>query len=171
MNYFTEILIPLFCAIIGGFVTLLGVKWTIKNEKEQDRKNKKLEIKPIFYRIDPFQQYFDDNTMELFFRYNPSGLMKKEISGTFKNTDQAIMKIDYIEYDNRRYYPQNGNVVDKNVIFELRILTNKISKNRKIVLKVEDVLENVYFYKMIFRYFHGYYIINSIEEIKNIDKE
>ena len=72
MNYFTEILIPLFCAIIGGCVTLLGVKWTIKYEKVQDRENKKLEIKPIFYRIDPFQQYFDENTMELFFRYNSS---------------------------------------------------------------------------------------------------
>ena len=60
---------------------------------------------------------------------------------------------------------------EENVWLEQRILTNKISKNRKMLLKVEDVLGNVYFYKMTFRYFHGYYIIKYIEEIKNIDKE
>lgn len=123
-------------------------------------------MKPIFYSVDPFQKYDEDNVMELFFRYNHKGYMRYEIWGIFKNTDQAIMKLDYLVMGNLRYYPQNGDVIDKNVTFEIRILTDKIPKNHNIIMKTEDVLGNIYWYKMKFTRKYDVYSITYLKEIR-----
>lgn len=171
MEWFISIFIPILCAIIGGLITLIGVRWTIKYEKEQDLERRKVELKPIFYRIDPFQKYDSESVMEYFLRFKSKGLMDKEVGGLFKNTDQAIIKLDYIVMGDLHYYPQNGNVIDKNTFFELRILTNKIPKEHTIMMRIQDVLGNKYWYKMHFSRKYGIYNISDLKECQMVGKK
>lgn len=134
MNWIIDILVPLVCAIIGGIITLLGVKWTIKYETKKDFEKRKLELKPVFYRIDPFQQYDENNVSDMFFEATKAtGKARKEIWGIFKNTDQSLIKLDSIISENRRYYPLNGYVIDKNMTFQLRIFFESIPKDKKCI--------------------------------------
>ena len=93
MTHIIDAIISVFCAALGGVITLLGVRWTILYNQKQEKEKEKAVIRPIFYRIDPFQGYDTEGAMELFFRFQKKGKMYQEVSGTFKNTDHAIMKI------------------------------------------------------------------------------
>ncbi len=170
MTHIIDAIISVFCAALGGVITLLGVRWTILYNQKQEKEKEKAVIRPIFYRIDPFQGYDTEGAMELFFRFQKKGKMYQEVSGTFKNTDHAIMKIRSITMGDLIYYPQNGNVIDKNMLFSLRILTNQIPKKRDILMEIEDVLGNPYFYKMCFEKQFGFYEITTLEEINEKGK-
>lgn len=147
-NVWIDIILPIGCALISGGLTVLGVLLTIKHENKKDKETIKLSKKPIFYRIDP-QQEFDSKGAHYFqFNFN-SKKDGTEIEGIFKNTDNSILILDRVVANGKEYHPSFGKVVDKNITFYLYVyLDENINSNDEIFIVVKDVLNNEYRYKI-----------------------
>lgn len=48
-----DVIIPILASIIGGLFTFIGVYMTIQHEKKKEQEERKLQNKPLFYRLDP----------------------------------------------------------------------------------------------------------------------
>ena len=94
-NMLLDVVLPIGCALISGGLTVLGVLLTIKHENKKNKETIRLSNKPIFYRIDP-QQEFDSKSAHYFqFNFN-SEKDGTEIEGIFKNTDNSILILDRV---------------------------------------------------------------------------
>ena len=157
-NMWLDVVLPIGCALISGGLTVLGVLLTIKHENN----------KPIFYRIDP-QQEFDSKSAHYFqFNFN-SEKDGTEIEGIFKNTDNSILILDRVISNGKEYYPSFGKVVDNNITFYLYVyLDENINSDDEIIIIVKDVLNNEYKYKIEFEMIKDRNIacISNIIEIK-----
>ena len=148
-----DIIIPTICAIIGGAFTFIGVKLTIKHEKEKEEEEKILTNKPLFWRINSMQEYdYKSSTVYALEAKDEKDIALNDsdsIGGIFKNTDNAIFVIKYVLINNKKYFPINRDVVDKNQIFNLYIkMKEKYKENSNITLVVTDILNNEYEYKL-----------------------
>ena len=145
------IIIPILSAIIGGSLTLIGVLLTIGNENKKRREEVKLATKPLFYIADPTQVYSSKNFVDIVLIEKNEKKYDEGYELIFKNTDKAIFIIEYIEINGIKHYPKYGDVVDKNLLFCLRLLVKKgvlnCMKNR-IILSVNDLLNNNYKYQL-----------------------
>ena len=56
-NMWLDVVLPIGCALISGGLTVLGVLLTIKHENKKNKETIRLSNKPIFYRIDPQQEF------------------------------------------------------------------------------------------------------------------
>ena len=65
------------------------------------------------------------------------------------------------------YFPEHGNIIDKNTIFYLYIFPDEIKNANEIYLTVTDVMNNEYYYKLECC-FDGkkYYEIQGFEELE-----
>ena len=91
--------------------------------------------------------------------------IKEENLIRLKNTDNAILILRNVIIDGKYYYPEHGNVIDKNTVFYLYVFPNKIENDSNIYLTITDVMNNEYYYKITCS-FDGkkYYGINALEE-------
>lgn len=151
-NIITCIIVPIVSAIIGGGLTLIGVLITIKSENKKRSGELKLANKPIFYLINPMQDY--DYKNAVFFRFDDDkNGAKRNIEFIFRNTDNAVLVFNYISIDDHKFFPTNGNVVDKATTFYIEVYATrdtKIEKNSSIVLSVKDLSGNVYNYELAY---------------------
>ena len=145
------IIIPIIAAIIGGALTLSGVLISIKFERKKHDEEIKRACEPLFYVLDYAQEYDYKSATTFYFESDDGG--DGNISIIFKNTDKIQLILDYISFNNKKYFPQNGSVVDKNMVFyiNIRSYANILNKNENnIYLVIRDVLNNKYKYKIIY---------------------
>ena len=151
---------------IGGLLTLGGVIITINTQNKKDKEANKMRIKPYLYANNPYQIIKGLDNADSFVMLNENGEKGDyEIEGIIKNTDNAILILRNVIIDGKYYYPEHGNVIDKNTVFYLYVFPNKIENDSNIYLTITDVMNNEYYYKMTCS-FDGkkYYGINALEE-------
>lgn len=169
INIISDIIIPILASFIGGILTLGGVIITINTQKKKDIEDKKLSIKPYFYANNPYQIIDGLDKADNFVMVNESKVKGDyKIEGIIKNTDNAIMILKNIIIDGKYYFPEHGNIIDKNTIFYLYIFPDEIKNANEVYLTVTDVMNNEYYYKLEC-YFDGkkYYGIQGFEELEN----
>lgn len=144
---YKDIIGPILCSVIGGMSTVIGVYLTIRYEKNKEKKELKERIKPLFYRLDSRQDYDYKSAIEYVL-----GTPKKyrfKMQGIFKNTEKALMIIDYLLVNDKKYYPINGDVVDKNMIFYLdAFFEEDLDTINELILFIKDIYDNKYKYKL-----------------------
>ena len=161
---YVDIIGPILCSIVGGAFTVIGVYLTIRNERRKEAKENQLSNKPLFYRIDPMQDYDNKSSIDYIMKSN-NEIKDYKLYGIFKNTEKAIMILDYISVNDKKYYPKNGNVVDKDKIFNLHIyLEEGLKSNDEVILVINDVLDNQYKYKIEFEANNKTSFIKSFRE-------
>lgn len=147
----TMVIIPLVSAIIGGGLTVWGVILTIKEDNKIRKEDIRIQNEPLFYILDPNQDYDNTNIKEFDFKSVEEA--KGYIQILFKNTDKTPFVLEYININGKTYLPQNGTVVDKNDIFFVNVHTNDnlmSNKTNNAFMAIKDVLNIEYKYKLIY---------------------
>ena len=147
---FVDIINPIICALLGGGLTLIGVWLTINNESKKEAEKTKLSMKPLFYRIDPHQEYDANKAINYIFKSDNYEKKEMVVFGIIKNTDHAIAILDFFVINNVKYYPSNGNVIDKNTIVNLNIYLENEVPSKDIYMYIKDAMNNEYCYKLEF---------------------
>ena len=161
------IVMPIVSALIGGGLTLVGVLFTMKFEATKIKEERKTVNKPLFYVIDPMQQYDNNNSSNFDFVNEKIGTSRGFITIIFKNTDKTILVLDYISINNVKYYSKNGNIVDKNTVFNTYVhIPNgeKVDYTSNIVFSIKDSIGNNYKYKLSYKDKKSNYI-SQFEEL------
>ena len=144
-SWLSDIIMPLLSAGIGGLVTWLGVKTTLKNENQAIKEERIEKSKPILIN---HTCAFDgeEDVMPKYTFASDGNESKACIRGIFKNTDCGIAFIDKITTEKNTYLPQGNSTVDKNTPFviELNNLSNETLKFCRIFC--HDILGNSYCY-------------------------
>lgn len=152
MNFYKiyiDVIGPIVCSIIGGICTVLGVYLTIKYEKNKEKSEFINNNKPLFYRLDPMQEYDYKSAITYIIGSKNDYIFK--IQGIFKNTEKALIVVKYILLNNKKYYSLNGNVIDKDKIFYLDIfIDEKLKTDDELILVITDIYNNEYRYKLEF---------------------
>ncbi len=119
-----NIVLTITAAIYGGFLTLVGVAWTIKKTADdkysEDRKKAK-----------PFIGVIGDMSEKANVAYqNPVHFCKKEHGDSLRmklncylqNSDKCIFYLDKVQVDDIDYYPDSSLFINKNEIFAIFIM-------------------------------------------------
>lgn len=140
------IVIALSAALIGGLLTLLGVKMTIK-KSDKDKKEERLnQIKPFFY----YTPYFDgpeyhngkktnhDKHFQIGSEHNHTiGL------GRFVNSDKVEFLLKSILIGDQELLCSFDPAVSKGELFEICLLSEeKVETPTEYILKIEDIDKN-----------------------------
>jgi hypothetical protein len=147
----TQVIIPLVAAVLGGGLTVWGVILTIKEDNRIRKEDIRIQNEPLFYILDPNQDYDNTNIKEFDFKAVEQATGYIQI--LLKNTDKTPFVLEYVNINGKTYLPQNGTVVDKNDIFYLNIHTNDnlvANKTNKAFIAIKDVLNIEYKYKLIY---------------------
>ena len=147
----TLVIIPLVSSVIGGGLTVWGVILTIKEDSRIRKEDIRIQNEPLFYILDPNQDYDNTNIKEYDFKSIEEA--KGYIQILFKNTDKTPFVLEYININGKTYLPQNGTVVDKNDIFFVNVHTNDnlmSNKTNNAFMAIKDVLNIEYKYKLIY---------------------
>ena len=145
------IIVPILAAIISGGLTVWGVILTIKEDNKIRKEDIRIQNEPLFYILDPNQDYDSTNIKEFDFKAIEEATGYIQI--LIKNTDKTPFVLEYVSINNKVYLPQNGTVVDKNDIFYLNVHTNDnlmANKVNKAYIAIKDVLNIEYKYKLIY---------------------
>ena len=140
-----DVIIPILASIIGGLFTFIGVYMTIQHEKKKEQEERKLQNKPLFYRLDPRQEYEYKEAVDFYLGVGNFDNKAGQIYGVIKNTDNAILVIEWVSVNGKIYKSLFGNVVDKNQIFNLFV-------NVEVIFKIKDIMNNQYDYKVDIKY-------------------
>lgn len=154
INWISDILMPLLSAVIGGLLALLGVYYTLKHEQKERRAEQMDKAKPIV--INHIIHAVDKNAPTPKLRFVTGKDSKGAVvTGVFKNTDNGILFIDYIETEKFRYYPQYSSAVDKNTVFLvcLEIVNGETFQN--CVIYCHDIFGTPYYYDASFCFESG----------------
>ena len=179
-------LISVFSAIVGGGLTLGGVAWTIKHEKEEKKLEEKLKAKPVVFICDfnnlnhtlekPLQKYMISN--------NNYGTLKradeKHVSYSIpqiiiSNSDYSCVSVRGFRINNGYHIYDYGQVLSKNALIEM-VGTYSFRYDNTIEyvsLILQDMLNNVYELEVNFEIYgndknKGIKILSGIE-IKESD--
>lgn len=147
----TLVIIPIVSSVIGGSLTVWGVILTIKEDSRIRKEDIRIQNEPLFYILDPNQDYDNTNIKEYDFKSVEEA--KGYIQILFKNTDKTPFVLEYININGKTYLPQNGTVVDKNDIFFVNVHTNDnlmSNKTNNAFMAIKDVLNIEYKYKLIY---------------------
>lgn len=145
-DVWTDIIIPLAAALIGGGLTMIGVAWTLRAQKKENNENNRLSVKPLFYGVNAAQGYDSNKTPKyIFVRQGYPG--DAQVYGLIRNTDNGILILDKFVASKYEYRPQKTTVIDKNATAYIQI--NRCSDDNLNVahLHVRDVLGNEYVYE------------------------
>ena len=136
----------LIAALIGVFGALLGVLITLLVESKLRRKELKDKAKPIVIN------YIHNDTAE-----KPSGYIFKSdstdsdcIIGCFKNTDNGVLFLDYVETETKRYHYNNNSAIDKNTVFLIELKGISGETLKKCVIYCHDIYGTPYKYSAKF---------------------
>ena len=148
-----DVIIPILASIVGGLFTFIGVYMTIQHEKKKEQEERKLQNKPLFYRLDPRQEYEYKEAVDFYLGVGNFDNKAGQIYGVIKNTDNAILVIEGVSVNGKIYKSLFGNVVDKNQIFNLFVnVSNSLNDNDEVIFKIKDIMNNQYDYKVDIKY-------------------
>ena len=145
----TLVIVPLVAAVLGGSLTVWGVILTIKEDNKIRKEDIRIQNEPLFYILDPNQDYDNTNIKEFDFKAIEQATGYIQI--LLKNTDKTPFVLEYVNINGKTYLPQNGTVVDKNDLFYLNIHTNDnfmANKVNKAYIAIKDVLNIEYKYRL-----------------------
>lgn len=148
-----DIVIPVLSSIIGGICTFIGVYITIKHEKNKEKEEQILSNKPLFCRLDYRQEYDAEKAVDFVFGVGNFDEKAGQIFGVIKNTDNAILIIDGVSINGKKYKPLYGDAVDKNQVFNMYVnVLEKLSEDDEVVFIIKDIMKNEYKYKLEIKY-------------------
>lgn len=141
-----NIVLSIISAIYGGLLTLVGVAWTIKQNRAE-RKRDEVEInKPIIF---PFNSHNDfDYKKMLDIQFVDDKVPNYNVIGMIKNTDKAILMIKEIVVDETVIPIKYGDVLDKNMVAQIIIFTSKKLEFKSVILVGSDICGNLIKYEI-----------------------
>lgn len=143
----TGIVIPLCSALLGGGLTLLGVRLAIKDQSKKEEYARKAAARPWIFSC---EEHIPSEKKMYKMVPDSDCSDRGTVAGNIKNTDNGILILDCAESEAVRYTPDGDNVVDKNSAIELVIhLKNRVETLKGFHLYIKDVYGNRYCYKMI----------------------
>ncbi len=150
-------LITLFSAMIGGGLTLGGVAWTIKQEKQNRKDEEKLKAKPIVFICDydnlnhkfenPIKKnMFSRNNLGTLLRANKRNKSYSVPKIIISNSDYSYVVIRGFRINNDYHIFDFGQVLAKNSIVEMVSDFSFKYKNRikNVSIVMQDILDNLY---------------------------
>lgn len=162
-------LISIFAALIGGAVTLVGVAWTINNNKEEKKQEEIEKAMPYFTfnlvcnkpkNIDGMKVCFPEE-LEVNYEFDTYGEME--------NSKHSVVILKRLFHDNKWFILECNNTLIHN---SKLILNFRFSNPDDIILEVADVLGNMYYYKLNVLHTallggtgNGVYTIRNIEKV------
>ena len=170
-----EIVIPVVAAVYGGFITLVGVSWTIK-KAEKDRKEEEIKkARPVFsYNMLKREPEFKDDIGKICMSSILEILdFSCDVYVELENSNLSSFELKRIFHDGK-WTILEGNTI---VLPSSKCLLNFKFTNepRKIFLEVEDSLLNKYFYQLFVLALEADLsrgcVFHTVKEIKNITKE
>lgn len=138
-----NIITTIVAAIYGGLLTLVGVAWTIRSEREKDRLEEKKKAKPFFTFfttkscVQPLYQPLCDEDLKGI-RYSHT------VQAGIENSNKSVLIFDKIYHDNVCHTFFVNNVV----IPSGRILLQFAFNSDPIYIRIKDILGNFYYYKV-----------------------
>lgn len=166
-----SIVIPVVAALYGGFITLVGVAWTIKNS---DRIRKEEEIKkaePLF-TFNMLAKEPVGNIKKLCVPENLELEYHNEVYAEFENSDKSTVTFSRIYHDGNWFSLQSNTVMlpNKNCLISFRF-----ADPLNIYLEVKDIFNKEYYYLIsvvaLGKMLGSKNIFHTIREIKPISKK
>lgn len=158
--------------LIGAVGTIIAVVITIKHENRRRRKELVYKAKPILINYS-YSLVDNKDYLELVFE-SKDGSCDGYLMGSFKNTDNGILFLDYIETETKVYYPKLLSVVDKNTPFSI-VLSNIGGETlKKCSIICHDIYENRYRFNAFFdctKDIHDQIILKNYEPQKDRKKK
>lgn len=136
----------LLSAVIGAAVALFGVIITEIITSCRRKKDKIENAKPII--INYLNESVTTNPLTTYIFRSDSG-DTTDITGSFKNTDNGLLFLDYVDIGSKRFNPKVFAVVDKNTEFSITLQgLGGASLDNEIRLYFHDVFGNPYYYRL-----------------------
>ena len=150
-DYWKDIIIPLLSALIGGFVTMLGVIITIKWESKKEKKKRVDAAKPWLYSLSEYEEnnYEKANQIQLVAEDDDYFSVKNNGNGiiVIKNASNVVGLVDSLQTDRVLYKPCFGKILDKNDVTWLIVyLKDKEETLTNMRLSISDIYGNKYEY-------------------------
>lgn len=145
-NTLQEIILAIVGTIYAGFIPLVGVAWTIKQNNEERKMDVALKVKPIIYPVSALSYRIDNKDLvDVVFR-NSSNDTYTYI-GMIKNSDNGVLLIKKIVVDGTEYKISHGSVLDKNDVAQIIVYEDNLSLEN-VILVGTDVYNNEIKYKL-----------------------
>lgn len=148
-NWMIENSGELIAALIGATATIIAVVLTIRMESKQRRKDDITKAKPILINYFSIDKISQQKLPRYIFQSESDDTEK--IYGSFKNTDNAIIFIDYIKTETKIYTNNRSVAIDKNIVFLLAIRGLKGETLKECKIYCHDIYGNKYLYNAEFR--------------------
>ena len=133
-------------ALIGAAVALLGVIITEIITSCRRKKDRIANAKPII--INYLNESVTTNPLTTYIFHSDSE-DTNDITGSFKNTDNGLLFLDYVDIGSKRFIPKNFAVVDKNTEFSITLQgLGGASFDNEIRLYFHDIFGNQYYYRL-----------------------
>ena len=133
-------------ALIGVFGALLGVVITLLFENYRRRKEQIDKAKPILINY----IHNDDSKKLMGYAFKSDSTDNNHIIGCFKNTDNGVLFLDYVETETKKYYYKNNSAVDKNSVFLLGLYGLSGETLKKCTIYCHDIYGTSYKYNAKF---------------------
>ena len=136
----------LVAALIGVFGALIGVMITEIIAYRRRKKDQVANAKPII--INYLNESITTNPLTTYIFRSDSG-DTNDITGSFKNTDNGLLFLDYVDIGSKRFNPKVFAVVDKNTEFSITLQgLGGASFDNEIRLYFHDIFGNQYYYRL-----------------------
>ena len=150
MCWLTDIVVPIVCALIGGGLTMWGVKKTLEVQKSENEQLRIKEARPYLFAEYPMQILDGTDIAQLFLRSLAGNSSNYPLQCYIKNSGNGIAIVTKVTTKNNTYIPKGNNVIDKSCRMVLNIfLADKTETMNGWRLFVEDIYGNEYCYLMM----------------------
>lgn len=136
-------------AFVGGLIALVGVVITLQHEAKVQKEERIYRAKPIMINY-PIRAIPDRAHIPHYHFKTDEGKSLKEMYGFFKNTDNALLFLDYIETETKKYLPQRNSAVDKNTVFIIALHIAQGETLKQCRIYCHDIFSNKYSYEAEF---------------------
>ena len=147
-DVFIDIIIPLLSALIGGFVTMLGVILTIKHEQKKAAEERKQDAKPWLFSMDDKENFDCTKANDIILMADATLEGRPGLCILIKNTDNGVGIIEKLQTKNNTYLPTVGRVLDKNSISYVHFFFAPHETLTDMFLHISDVYGNKYMYRV-----------------------
>lgn len=138
-------LISIFSAIVGGGVTLAGIAWTIKNGKDEKKKEEIDKAMPYFTFNVLYESPQNIRGMKVCFPEDIEFEYEKETYAEIENSDHSVVILKRIHHDKKWFSLEcNNMLIHKGKL----ILSFRFNSFKNIILEVSDTLGNLYHYEL-----------------------
>ena len=139
-----------FAGLVGGALTLAGVAWTIKSEREKDRREEVLKCKPMFRYCDALNKNPSEDIQNFFFIDGHVAEKKYTISEVyFKNFGNSNFIIESIEVNNILLKSLEIAIIEKEKFFRISFCLGEGRGIESFLLNIKDILGNPYRFELI----------------------